>query len=102
MNVAAYISSALNGRVAVGTGGYSGIGLATARRSIADGAPVFIVSCRQADFDAGVAEVGRGIEAGRCDIGKLAEFEAVRHRAGRIDVRVANAGEGSRGRRRSS
>ena len=90
------MSAVLDGRVAVVTGGTSGIGLAIARRFVDDGAQVFVTGRRQAQIDAAAAELGPQAVGVRCDVGDLADldalYEVVAQRAGRIDVLVANAG----------
>ena len=90
------MSGLLDDKVAVVTGGTSGIGLAIARRFIAEGALVFITGRRQAQLDAAAAELGPQAVGVRCDVGDLAEldalYEVVTQRSGRIDVLVANAG----------
>ncbi|GAA1309849.1 SDR family oxidoreductase [Saccharothrix xinjiangensis] len=90
------MSGLLDGKVAVVTGGTSGIGLAIARRFVAEGAQVFVTGRRQAQIDAAAAELGPQAVAVRCDVGNLAEldalYEVVAQRSGRIDVLVANAG----------
>jgi NAD(P)-dependent dehydrogenase (short-subunit alcohol dehydrogenase family) len=53
----------LDGRVAVVTGGSRGIGLAAAKRLVADGAYVFITGRRKADLEAAAAEIGRNVSA---------------------------------------
>ncbi|WP_329248859.1 SDR family oxidoreductase [Actinoallomurus sp. NBC_01490] len=92
------MSDALAGKVAVITGGSSGIGLAIARRFTAEGARVFITGRRQAQLDAAIADLGPKVTAVRCDVGDLADLDAlyavVEEQAGRIDVLVANAGGG--------
>ena len=92
------MSGLLDGKVAVVTGGTSGIGLAIARRFIAEGALVYITGRRQAQLDEAAAELGPQAVAVRCDVGKLAEldalYEVIGQRSGRIDVLVANAGHG--------
>ena len=88
----------LNDKVAVVTGGTSGIGLAIARRFVAEGALVFITGRRQAQLDAAAAELGPQAVGVRCDVRNLAEldalYEVVKQRSGQIDVLVANAGVG--------
>lgn len=86
----------LDDKVAVVTGGTSGIGLAIARRFVAEGALVFITGRRQAQIDAAAAELGPMAVGVRCDVGNLPEldalYEVITQRSGRIDVLVANAG----------
>jgi NAD(P)-dependent dehydrogenase (short-subunit alcohol dehydrogenase family) len=81
------MSQALVGKIAVITGGSTGIGLAIAKRFAAEGAEVVITGRRQAELDAAVAEIG---ELAELD----ALFEQVRTEHARIDVLVANAGGG--------
>ncbi|WP_410676121.1 SDR family NAD(P)-dependent oxidoreductase [Amycolatopsis sp. cmx-4-68] len=92
------MSGLLDGKVAVVTGGTSGIGLAIARRFVAEGALVFMTGRRHAQIDAAAAELGPQAVGVRCDVGNLAEldalYEVIRQRSGRIDVLVANAGGG--------
>ena len=92
------MSGVLADKVAVVTGGNSGIGLAVARRFAAEGARVFITGRRQAQLDAAVADIGAGVTAIRCDVGNMADLDAlyaaVGEQAGRIDVLAANAGGG--------
>lgn len=88
----------LNQKVAVVTGGSSGIGLAIARRLIAEGATVVITGRRQAALDDAVASLGGttvGIAAEVGQSSSLAKlYSEVRNRFGRIDVLIANAGGG--------
>jgi NAD(P)-dependent dehydrogenase (short-subunit alcohol dehydrogenase family) len=90
------MSGLLEGKVAVVTGGTSGIGLAIARRFVAEGALVFITGRRQAQIDAAATELGPQAVGVRCDVGNLSEldalYEVIRQRSGGIDVLVANAG----------
>ena len=88
----------LEGKVAVITGGNSGIGLATAKRFIAEGAAVFITGRRKDQLDVAVREIGGNVTGVQGDISKLSEldrlFETVGEKGGRIDVLFANAGTG--------
>jgi NAD(P)-dependent dehydrogenase (short-subunit alcohol dehydrogenase family) len=88
----------LEGKIAVITGANSGIGLASAKRFVAEGARVFMTGRRRKELDAAVAEVGhnsRGIEG---DVANLADldrlFAVVKNEAGAIDILFANAGLG--------
>ncbi|MEU2404178.1 SDR family oxidoreductase [Streptomyces rubiginosohelvolus] len=86
----------LTDKVAVVTGGSSGIGFATARALRDEGARVFITGRRKDALDAAVAELGSGVTGAVCDVSAPPQLNAfyrtVRDRAGRIDVLVANAG----------
>jgi NAD(P)-dependent dehydrogenase (short-subunit alcohol dehydrogenase family) len=88
----------LSGKVAVVTGGNSGIGLATAKQFASEGAQVFITGRRQAELDAAVRDIGQGAKAIRADISELADldrvYEIVSAEAEMIDVLFANAGVG--------
>jgi len=86
----------LDGKVAVITGGNSGIGLATAKRFVADGAYVFITGRRKDELAAAVAEIGRNVTPVQGDVSNLADldrlFATVKDLKGRIDILFANAG----------
>jgi len=86
----------LQDKIAVITGGSTGIGLATAKRFAAEGAFVFITGRRQAELDAAVAEIGRNVVAIQADSSNLADlnrlYDTVRTQKGRIDILMANAG----------
>ncbi len=88
----------LDGKVAVVTGGSTGIGLGIARRFASEGASVVITGRRLAELDAAVHEIGTGAFAIRADVSRLSDldalFDQVKARHGRIDVLVANAGGG--------
>ncbi|WP_438001408.1 glucose 1-dehydrogenase [Sorangium sp. So ce185] len=92
------MSNKLQGKVAVVTGGTTGIGLATAKRFAAEGARVFITGRRQAELDAAVREIGERATGVRSDVSSLADldrlFEVVKQRGAPIDVLFANAGGG--------
>jgi hypothetical protein len=89
----------LEGKIAVVTGGTSGIGLATAKRFAAEGARVFVTGRRQIELDAAVAAIGPKATGIRADSSKLDDLnrlcERVKNEAGRIDVLFVNAGGGS-------
>ena len=88
----------LDNKVAVITGGTSGMGLATARRFVAEGAYVFVMGRRQHELDAAVKSIGTNVTGVRGDIAKLADldrlYEIVRTQKGRVDTVFANAGFG--------
>ena len=90
------MSSSLQNKIAVITGGSNGIGLATARRFVAEGAFVFITGRRQAELDHAVAEIGGNVVAIRTDQWSLPDldrvYETIRAQRGRLDIVVANAG----------
>src|SRR5258707_7408314 len=87
----------LDGKVALITGGDSGIGLATAQRLVADGAYVFITGRRQHELDSAVEQIGRNVTAVEGDVSQLADLDrliaTVQERTGRIDILFANAGD---------
>ena len=89
----------LNGKIAVVTGGNSGIGLATAKRFAAEGAQVVITGRRQPELDAAVKAIGGDVLAVRGDISNLNDldrlFDTVKSAKGHIDVLFANAGLGA-------
>jgi NAD(P)-dependent dehydrogenase (short-subunit alcohol dehydrogenase family) len=87
---------ALQGKVAVITGGSSGIGLATAKRFVTEGAFVFITGRRQNEVDKAVNEIGKNVLGITSDVTKLEDldrlYKEVASKKGRIDVLYANAG----------
>jgi len=90
------MSGKLEGKVAVVTGGNSGIGLATAKRFVAEGAFVFITGRRQAQLEAAVKDLGNNAFGVQGDVASLADLDrlyaAVKATKGRIDILFANAG----------
>jgi NAD(P)-dependent dehydrogenase (short-subunit alcohol dehydrogenase family) len=91
--------SKLEGKIAVVTGGTSGIGLATAKLFAVEGAYVFVTGRRKAELDAAVAAIGANATGIQADSSKLADldrlFATVKSQKGRIDVLFANAGGGT-------
>ena len=63
----------LDGKIAVITGGSSGIGLASAQRFVEEGAYVFITGRRQPELDAAVKEIGQGVTGIQGDVAKQAQ-----------------------------
>ena len=88
----------LEGKIAVITGGTSGIGLATAKRFVDEGAHVFITGRRKAELDAAVASVGRAVTGVQGDVSNWADIDklyaAVAEQKGKLDIVFANAGTG--------
>src|SRR5918994_4450673 len=89
----------LEGKVAVITGGNSGIGLATAQRFVSDGAYVFITGRRQSELDKAVKQIDKnnisgvqGDDSNLADLDRL--YATVKEQKGRIDILFANAGVG--------
>lgn len=87
--------SALAGKVAVISGGTTGIGLAIARRFVAEGAYVFIFGRRQAQLDEAAELIGRNVTAIQADATKLDDLErivaTVKAQKGAVDIVVSNA-----------
>src|SRR4029077_20809368 len=82
--------------IAVITGGSSGIGLATAKRFVEEGAYVFITGRRQAELDKAVAEIGSNVTGVQGDVSNLDDldrlYKEVETKKGKLDVLFANAG----------
>jgi len=90
--------SKLKGKVAVVTGGSSGIGLAAAKEFANEGARVFITGRRQAELDKAVQQIGPNAVGVQGDVSNLKDldrlFQTVQQQEGHIDVLFANAGGG--------
>jgi NAD(P)-dependent dehydrogenase (short-subunit alcohol dehydrogenase family) len=90
--------SKLEGKVAVITGGSSGIGLAAAKLFAAEGAKVFITGRRQNELDDAVKQIGKNAIGVQGDVSKLEDLDRlyarVQQENARIDVLFANAGGG--------
>ena len=90
------MSGKLESKVALVTGANSGIGLATAKRFVGEGAYVFITGRRKEELDAAVKEIGKNVTAVQGDVAKLADldrlFAQINREKGKLDVVFANAG----------
>jgi NAD(P)-dependent dehydrogenase (short-subunit alcohol dehydrogenase family) len=92
------MSKKLAGKIALVTGGSTGIGFATAKRFVEEGAYVFITGRRQPELDAAVKAIGANVTAIKADASKLADLDRlyaqIKQERGRVDVLFANAGGG--------
>jgi NAD(P)-dependent dehydrogenase (short-subunit alcohol dehydrogenase family) len=89
----------LAGKAAVITGGSSGIGLATAKQFVNEGAYVFITGRRQNELDTAVSEIGRNVTGVQSDVSKKEDLDrlyaAIKEQKGKLDIVFANAGTGA-------
>ena len=89
----------LEGKVAVITGGISGIGLATAKRFVAEGAHVVITGRREKELKEAAASIGGNVTTVVGDVSRLEDLDrlyaVVKEKHGHIDVLFANAGAGT-------
>jgi NAD(P)-dependent dehydrogenase (short-subunit alcohol dehydrogenase family) len=92
------MSQQLAGKVALITGGTRGIGLATAKRFVLEGASVALTGRRQTELEAAVQQVGPHVTGLRSDVSRLSDLEdlyaTIGRQHGRLDILVANAGGG--------
>ncbi|MDB6018472.1 MAG: Oxidoreductase [Pedosphaera sp.] len=86
----------LEGKIALVTGGNSGIGLATAKQFVNEGAYVFITGRREPELAAAVKEIGRDVTAVQGDVSNLGDldhlFAQIKREKGKLDIVFANAG----------
>src|SRR5579864_831731 len=86
----------LDGRIALVTGGTSGIGLATANCFVAEGAYVFITGRREKELASAVKSIGGSVTGVQGDVSQIADldqlFAQIKQQKGRLDVVFANAG----------
>jgi len=86
----------LDGKIALVTGGTSGIGLATAKKFVSEGAYVFITGRREPELAAAVKDIGRNVSVVQGDVSNLVDldrlFGRIRKEKGKLDVVFANAG----------
>src|SRR5215831_4838083 len=90
------VTKRLGGKIAVITGGNSGIGLATAQRFVQEGAYVFITGRRQNELDKAVKQIGKNVTGVQGDVSNPSDLDrlyaTVKQQKGRIDILFANAG----------
>src|SRR5580765_6361984 len=86
----------LEGKIALITGGNSGIGLATAKQFVSEGAYVFITGRRDPELAAAVKEIGRNVTGVQGDVSNLGDldrlFAQIKREKGKLDIVFANAG----------
>ena len=91
----------LEGKIAVITGGTSGMALATAKLLVEEGAYVFITGRRKEQLDQAVKEIGKNVTGVQADSSNLADldrlYDTVKNEKGRVDVLFASAGGGELG-----
>src|SRR5258705_11220207 len=88
----------LEGKIALITGGNSGIGLATAKQFVSEGAYVFITGRRESELAAAVKEIGSNVTGVQGDVSNLGDldrlFAQIKREKGKLDIVFANAGGG--------
>ena len=86
----------LEGKIALITGGNSGIGLATAKQFVNEGAYVFITGRREPELAAAVKEIGSNVTGVQGDVSNLGDldrlFAQIKREKGKLDIVFANAG----------
>jgi NAD(P)-dependent dehydrogenase (short-subunit alcohol dehydrogenase family) len=89
----------LKGKIALVTGGSSGIGLATAKEFVKEGATVYVTGRREAELDKAVRLIGSGATGVQGDVSSLDDLDRlyaqIKREAGQLDVLFANAGSGA-------
>ncbi|AUV53926.1 oxidoreductase [Raoultella planticola] len=92
------MSKPLSDKIALVTGGSTGIGLASAQELAAQGAKVYITGRRQQELDAAIALIGTSAKGIRADVSRLEDLDKVyaqiAEESGRLDILFANAGGG--------
>ncbi len=87
------------GKIALVTGGTSGIGLATAQKFVNEGAYVYITGRRQNELNKAVNQIGKNVTGVQGDISKLEDldklYDIIKQEKGKLDILFANAGTGS-------
>jgi NAD(P)-dependent dehydrogenase (short-subunit alcohol dehydrogenase family) len=96
MTVTEKATGKLEGKIALVTGGTSGIGFATAKRFVNEGAHVFITGRRDKELSAAVKDIGRNVTGVQGDVSKLGDldrlYEQIKREKGKLDIVFANAG----------
>src|ERR1700737_3114710 len=91
----------LSGKIGLVTGGNSGIGLATAKEFVNEGAYVFITGRRDPELTAAVKEIGRNVTGVQGDVSNLRDldrlFTQIKREKGKLDIVFANAGGAKNG-----
>src|SRR5882762_2199054 len=86
----------LEGKIALVTGGNSGIGLATTKQFVNEGAYVFITGRRNAELSGAVEEIGRNVTGVQGDVSNVGDldrlFAQIKREKGKLDIVFANAG----------
>jgi NAD(P)-dependent dehydrogenase (short-subunit alcohol dehydrogenase family) len=86
----------LEGKIALITGGNSGIGLATAKQFVSEGAYVYITGRRDPELAAAVKDIGRNVTGVQGDVSTLGDldrlFAQIKQEKGKLDIVFANAG----------
>src|SRR6476660_7008600 len=86
----------LEGKITLVTGGNSGIGLATAKQFVNEGAYVFITGRREPELDRAVKEIGRNVTGIQGDVSNLGDLDRlyaqIKREKGKLDIVFANAG----------
>jgi NAD(P)-dependent dehydrogenase (short-subunit alcohol dehydrogenase family) len=93
------MSKKLERKIAIVTGGSTGIGLETAQEFVAQGAYVYITGRRQTELDKALETIGSNVTAIRADSSSLSDldkvYDQIKQEKGRIDIVFANAGVGA-------
>ena len=86
----------LDGKIALVTGGNGGIGLATAKQFVSEGAYVFITGRRKAELEAAVRDIAKNVSGVQSDVANLEDldrlFARIKQDKGKLDIVFANAG----------
>src|SRR5258708_9069525 len=84
----------LEGKIALVTGGSTGIGLATAKEFVSEGAYVFMTGRRESELNAAVKEIGSNVTAVQADVSKLDDLERlfaqIKKEKGKLDIAFSN------------